>query len=63
MDGWVTLMDGWVGDTHGWVGDTHGWVDEEIGEKELGMSLIVITDMYLIFPSLLKCSLFTVKPP
>lgn len=52
----MNFMDGWVGDTHGWVG-------EEIGEKELGISFIVITDMYLIFPSLLRCSLFTVKPP
>lgn len=34
---------------------------EEIGEEELGVSLIVITEMCLIFPSFFLSSLFTVE--
>lgn len=45
----------------GWMGDTYGWIGEEISEKELGMSSAIITEMHLLFPSLLECSLFTVE--
>lgn len=45
----------------GWMGDTYGWIGEEISEKELGMSSAIITEMRLLFASLLECPLFTVE--
>lgn len=62
LHGWLDDWRGrWIACMPGWMGDTYGWIGEEISEKELGMSSAIITEMHLLFPSLLECSLFTVE--